>query len=303
MSDEGSKKAKILRQVQALLAKADGTPFTEEADTYRQKADELMTLYAIEEFELAAAGGKPREAVESRVVPVAAAGSPIGQPLVDLASTIAAHCRCRIVYYNLRALGRVNVSAKVIGFPSDLDFFELLLVSLQMKMGMDLEPKYDTTKTKGQNVKIMKEAGMKWARICDMCDIPHDQGKSPEAISIYRKECKAQGVKPMTIMPGVYVNNFAAGFVTEIGQRLLAMRDTTEKHVASTGHDLVLFKTRDEEVQDAFREMFPKLHHVPAKRSSFNGTARAAGAKSGATADLSGGRRGTGTGNRGELGS
>lgn len=44
MSDERSK---VMDKVQKLLAKAESSPFSEEAQTFRQKAEELMTIYAI----------------------------------------------------------------------------------------------------------------------------------------------------------------------------------------------------------------------------------------------------------------
>jgi hypothetical protein len=46
------RKAKMLERVRALLAKADGTNFPEEADAFRAKADALMTEYAIEAWQM-----------------------------------------------------------------------------------------------------------------------------------------------------------------------------------------------------------------------------------------------------------
>lgn len=45
----------ILRKVQALLAKAMSTPFEAEADSFRQKANELMDKHRLEQWELAQA--------------------------------------------------------------------------------------------------------------------------------------------------------------------------------------------------------------------------------------------------------
>lgn len=300
MSD--SKKSSILRKVQALLAKADATPFSDEADTFRQKADELMTLYAIEEFELEQAGGAKREEVTKRVFRVSEEGSPIRESLVDLASVLAKHCRVRIVYFGLQGSSRQAVTATLVGFPSDLDYFEMMNVSLHMAMAKDLEPKYDPSLTLGQNVKRMKESGMKWERIAALCDPNWDGKLTAKWVGIYKRQCKEDGTEPIKTMPSVYVKNFAAGFVTEISIRLKQMREQTETNLKSTGHDLVLFKTRDEEVDEKFREFFPRLKYAPVRASGkFDGNARMAGAKSGRRADLSGGRNSAGTGVRGVL--
>jgi hypothetical protein len=299
MVEEGTKKAKILRQVQALLAQADGTPFTAEADTFRQKADELMTIYAIEEWQLQESGGVKVERVEKRVVNISTDGSIVQQEMNDLASAIAYHCRVRLVYVG-RGGGRLPTQGHFIGYPSDLDFCELLHTSLHLKMATDLEPKYDHSQTKGQNVKKMKEAGMKWERIAQLCDIPFP---GPQCITIYKRQCKEDGTQPMKTMPSVYVRNFAAGFVTEIQGRLLRMRQETEKNIQSTGQSLVLFDTRKKDIDSFVSAAFSSLSKAPVKASGkFDGNARSAGAKSGANADLSGGRRGAGTGVRGEIG-
>jgi hypothetical protein len=41
---------KMLERVRALLAKADSTNFPEEAETFRAKADELMTRHSISQW-------------------------------------------------------------------------------------------------------------------------------------------------------------------------------------------------------------------------------------------------------------
>lgn len=294
------KKAAILRKVQALLAKADATPFTEEADTFRQKADELMTMYAIEEFELEMAGSVKKESVERRTVKISTPGSLVQQEMNDLALAIAWHCRVRPVYLQPWQ-GGLPFQMYVIGYPSDLDFFELLHTSLHLKMVSDLEPRYDSSKTKGENVKKMKEAGMKWERIAQLCDIPFP---GPQAITIYKKQCKIDGTTPMKTMPSVYVRNFAAGFVTEIQQRLRKMREETESNIRATGQSLVLFDTRQDEINDWVHQniTFSKKSTPVKAINKFDGNARSAGAQSGAQADLSGGRRGTGSGAKKELG-
>lgn len=295
MSDSTQKDRRegMLRKVRALLAKANDTPFTEEADSFRQKADELMTMFAISEFELSESDHSKREQIINRTIFVVKYGSVVQQEMTDLSSVVARHCRCRPVYYGLtRNYKGGDITVLVVGFESDVDYFDLMFTSLQMHMANDLEPKYNTADTLGQNVRRMKESGMKWERIAQLANqamgpdtIPFP---GPKAISVYKKQCTLDGVQPMKTMPTVYVRNFAAGFVTEITYRLLEIREKSDRAVEDTGMSLVLFKSRDDEVTDEFRRLFPKLSRAPMKaEGKFDGNARSQGARSGRTADIS----------------
>lgn len=288
----------MLRKVRALLAKADDTPFTAEADTFRQKADELMMIYAIQDFELSAED-KRRETPTSRIIVVAAENSPISSQLINLASAVSKHCRAKIVFLTDRHISKGSVKASVIGFPSDLDYFELLFTSLHLQLASTLEPKRDPTRTKGQNVKIMKESGMKWERIAQLCDIPFP---GPQAIGIYKKECRAQGTTPLKTAPITYVRNFTTGFVTEVTDRLYMMRKTTEQNTAGLNDNLpVLWKTRQDEINEETRRLYPHLSTMKTTAAGkYDPQARGAGKASGSKADLSGGRNRV-NGSRGAL--
>lgn len=296
----------MLRKVRSLLAKADSTAFTAEADAFRQKADELMTMFAIEEFELVGADVGKREQIKQRRMDVCIIGHVIEQQLIDLSAAIARYCRVRHVYTNLRGYKGQTVYINLVGFESDLDYFEVLFTSLHMHMTGDLEPRYNGSETLGMNVLRMKESGMKWERIAQLCNagagsevIPFP---GPKAITVYKAECRRVGAAPMKTMPSVFVRNFAAGFVTEITHRLLEIRKVTETNVEAGGNSLVLFKDRDVQVAEEFHVAFPSIKHVPAKASGkFDGAARSAGKASGSTANLS--RGGMNSPTRGSLGS
>jgi hypothetical protein len=118
--EERTADERILGKIRALLAKAESTEFTEEAEALSARAQELMAKYSIDHALLAAEAGSKDEPA-SRRLPV---DNPYEGPKAQLLEEVAKANRCRAVWY--KSLG---VSA-VIGFPADLEAVELLFTSL-----------------------------------------------------------------------------------------------------------------------------------------------------------------------------
>jgi len=111
---------RMLGKIRALLAKAESTEFTEEAEALSARAQELMAKYSIDHALLAAESGREEEPGGRRI----AVDNPYEAPKVTLLQTVAQANRCRVVWS--KELGLVTV----IGFPADLDAVELLFTSL-----------------------------------------------------------------------------------------------------------------------------------------------------------------------------
>jgi Protein of unknown function (DUF2786) len=111
---------RVLGKIRALLAKAESTEFTEEAEALSARAQELMAKYSIDHALLAAEAGRKDEPA-SRRLPV---DNPYEGPKVQLLQEVAKANRCRAVWY--KSLGM----SAVIGFRADLDAVELLFTSL-----------------------------------------------------------------------------------------------------------------------------------------------------------------------------
>ncbi len=113
--DEG-----VLRRVRGLLAKAESTPFEEEAAVFTSKAQELMARHAIDRVALAA------DDVRSDVPAGVRLGidDPYAQVKATLLAEVAEANRCRAVWS--KGFG----FATVFGFADDLDAVELLYTSL-----------------------------------------------------------------------------------------------------------------------------------------------------------------------------
>jgi Protein of unknown function (DUF2786) len=121
LSSDAALDPKMLGRVRALLAKAESTEFPEEADSFTEKAQELMTRYSIDVAMVAATSG-------------AAVGGPEGRrihldpPYIDakasLVHAVASANRCRSVL--LSELGFITV----FGFSTDLAVVDVLFTSL-----------------------------------------------------------------------------------------------------------------------------------------------------------------------------
>jgi Protein of unknown function (DUF2786) len=111
---------RMLGKIRALLAKAESTEFTEEAEALSARAQELMAKYSIDHALLAAEAGR-KDDPASRRLPV---DNPYEGPKAQLLAEVAKANRCRAVWY--KSLGM----SAVIGFPADLDAVELLFTSL-----------------------------------------------------------------------------------------------------------------------------------------------------------------------------
>jgi Protein of unknown function (DUF2786) len=123
-----------LARIRALLAKAESTPFPNEADAFNAKAAELMARYGIEEALLHAAGGRKDTVSQRRI----AVGNPysVQKSLLLTVVSEALMCHCLALKEN-----KSYTDCILFGFPSDLDMVGVLYTSLlrQMSWGMMLE--------------------------------------------------------------------------------------------------------------------------------------------------------------------
>lgn len=167
-SPERDKRAKRLEQVRGLLAKAAGTDNPVEAETFRQHADKLMTMYTIEEWQLAQESeGEGQRQPEVRWMDFAWwRGNAFRDQLYWMFDSVARHCRCRSVTSKLNYnFGDEpgNYRMPVVGLPSDLDWFDMLFTNLMLTMIRRVDPQADTSKSVDENMATMREAGMPWA--------------------------------------------------------------------------------------------------------------------------------------------
>jgi hypothetical protein len=116
----GAVDEKMLARVRALLAKAEGTEFPDEAETLSAKAQELMARHSLREAVADHDRGRPSTAAARRVW----IDNPYVAAKVALVQAVAQANRCRTVW--MKDLGCVVT----VGAETDLDLVDLLATSL-----------------------------------------------------------------------------------------------------------------------------------------------------------------------------
>lgn len=284
-------KEDTLRRVRLLLDKADSTKFEAEADSLRQKADELMLRYAIESAEVDAARGQKREREQPTVGRFffCYADNPIKDQLVRLLSTVGQHTRCKIVMHGVTGTHHLECTASVVGFPADTEYAEMMYTNLWAQLSRDMEPKPNPDQTFEENVVMLMESSVSRKRIAELMGLDWSHQLGLKMSKVYKEWTEAHGRSPKRPLAITYMRNFADGFVGRVDIRLYDIRKRSRQHVEEekgSGMELVLVD-KDKQVQNAFRDAFPSLGTYRSKtQARFDAGARQRGDDAGKRADL-----------------
>ncbi|MFJ5674244.1 DUF2786 domain-containing protein [Streptomyces sp. NPDC093097] len=137
---------RMLTRIRGLLAKAEATTFTEEAEALSAKAQELMARHSIDEALLAHAHGP--EGAPSADGPAAiriGIEGPYEQGKALLLDAVAVANRCQAVWAADVAF------STVVGFPPDLEATELLYTSLLLQATTAMNRAADEHHTRGRS--------------------------------------------------------------------------------------------------------------------------------------------------------
>lgn len=127
----------MLAKIRALLAKAEATNFPEEAKAFSEKAQELMTKYAIDEAML----DSERPATERAVVVEHRfmVENPYAQAKITLLSRVAEANHCQVFMSKTPGKKPADpTGAVVVGFQSDIDMVLLLWTSLLIQCNREM---------------------------------------------------------------------------------------------------------------------------------------------------------------------
>lgn len=240
----------ILERVRGLLAKAQDTEFEPEAAALFAKAQELMTKYAIDEAMVWSKLNKgSRETPEFARILVTHLVDGIRSR--DLLFRVAEFNNLKAVMLGKQEIkdkdGRKGYAVGLVGFPTDLQFTEMMWTSL-----------------------LLQVAGA---------------------------EKRAWREDPSSGKRGAFRRSFMEGFVGRVALRLrdAARAATVEADKASAGSTALVLRDRGLEVDDKFKELFPRLvFSRQTRRSGYDPSAHFRGGLAGERADL-----GRGTGNAG----
>jgi hypothetical protein len=254
-------------QVTSLLNLADDArTLPDEAATARRQAEKLMLKYAFEEEEIRQAqmkSGGPVETPEIRRFNIHDSGNAFSWVLRELFRGLAKHSRCRVA-----KSGWEDSTAYlyVVGFPTDLDFLDLLYTIVRLSFSSNIEPPFDPADYDG-SVARMHLAGITWRSIA------HRTGTEwPDGLKLRRafyRWCDANGFDREAghrRSPKVYRESFAEGFLDEMERRLWTMRYEAEREQREeTGDDrmALALRSRESVVEEFLYERFPNLRPPP----------------------------------------
>jgi hypothetical protein len=311
---------KVLSKVRGLIEKAEH-PSTPEAEAKlcRDKADAMMTQYAIDQAQLRDSAPVAEQQKPGQIsVDLCPCGSPYEQPVTSLVVSVAEHCRCQVIFsragwsrskveeWKRFYPGGLNVQAKVFGFESDLRYFEMLFTILFLHMSSGYDPKIDRSLSDEDNAYALHNAGLNWraiARLYGETDHPMgwdgvirpDGGHLGRAgaywKSCYMRAIRSRGESEVKLKKFSdsndskvigYRYNFAMSYISTVRMRLEEVRSSR-----ATGGELVLLSSTAK-IREFIDELFPDLKDITweSNTPSFNPTAWSAGNKHGLAADL-----------------
>lgn len=262
MSD---KHEKMLETVRGLLAKAASTEFEAEAEAFRAKADELMTKYAIEmwQVEQAQAGVNAPTKPEIRNMDISwwyEMDRQVGEGLWRVFLAVTGHTRCRVAY---KYASNMTRTIPVIGMPADLGYADMLFTHLFMQMVDRMDPKPKPGEPLVEALGRMKEAGMKWedifTRLRDSGYYPADMPWNASKMNFagkYTQYCRTHNRERVYTSPSVYRRSFVTGFADALSSRLRVQR---EEQGQSTGSMALALRDIDVVVRDYMFENFPDM--------------------------------------------
>lgn len=221
---------KVLSMVRKLVERAEH-PETEEAEARacRQRADDLMLKYRIEDAELPAAR---RSRPGKIIIDMCPLGSPFKDELMHLATVIADYTRCDYVmhgfrykmsksmrdYYDETGRSPGSVKLTVYGFESDLKYFELLWTVLNLHLANGLDIDYDYSKSMEENCYIMHNAGYNWLNIARAYGWEKVRQGWPGVKEPWRLREAHDGIPAGTIQPATMVGSrFKRAYYRHIG--------------------------------------------------------------------------------------
>lgn len=280
-----AEKADIMRKVRALLDKAASTTFEPERDSLLSKADQLMTAYVIESWELELA--KPANAREKPVLVEYDYSNTedydLNERLADIFGSLARHCRVKLGWYGSR-------HSKLVGYQSDIDYLDMLFTNIRLHLQINMIPHASTTLSYEENLALLKEAGYKWQQVYEQL-LPLFPERFPQNLvragaernndivvngkryrrglldqgrgigvgftKTYTEYCKEHNRERIYANPEVYKRSFLEGYVWRIRRRL------EDLDAGVTQGQALVLRGREEDLLEEFYKLFPDRRPHP----------------------------------------
>src|SRR5262252_1904428 len=198
----------LLRQIAALMAKAESTDHEGERQVFMAKADQLIMKYNIELWELSQAeAGKLHKDRQPIVRDFdyqwAFDNGPfpeIGDALWAMFQGVARYANCTVVYHKQHFSGETKLHKSyvvpVIGTEVDLGYMTSVFTSLMTQLITQIHPHVDQNKSYHENLRMFREAGWGWLEVAKVMqaagydtDLPPGKPAADKMTRAYRAWC------------------------------------------------------------------------------------------------------------------
>jgi hypothetical protein len=302
---------KILERIRGLISKAESLEASgdensaNEATACRERADEMMQKYAVEEWKVMQAAPAVSRAKPTRIrINLGNGDNQFLGDIATLVNIVAKFCKCSSIWMEGSGFSMESIQeySWVYGYESDLRYFEMLFTQLHLHMLGAIFPKPDPAKTLGENIYELHNAGISWPEIYAMYNWYPDAPRPGEPNymflnkitgermswnksvrkynNAYKDEVARRGEKPFRITPKTYQRNAVQGYLNRINQRLREIAGHR-----GTGTELVL-ADKSENIKDALAKDFPRSKTVAGRKTRYDATAYHRGVNHANTAAL-----------------
>lgn len=240
--------------IQGLLANAEDEALTDAArQSYRDKAEELMVKYRIEEENALATEGASIAPVLADIR-ITTGHTTMTYHYQQVWSTIARHCGIRFKYD-----WSDGYVAKVVGYQGDVRYAEFLWTAALLMFSTRIDPRWDATLPEAENIWRMRNAGIKRKTIADKAwGNGYEAAARSRVQRVYLAECKRRGeiagATGLSHDQDTYREAYASGFHDTLSRRLRDARNAAD----SIGGGLVLHD-RMGRVDEAFYAAYPDM--------------------------------------------
>lgn len=243
----------ILRKIQGLLNKADGTDNEHEAQACQEMAEKLMRKYRIEQEHLIAADPVSVAPIAETIV-LGTADTRFPSEYLSMFGLIAHHVGARARY----AWAGRDLTARVVGYESDVRYAAMLYASARMVFQEKLEPKIKPELSDAENCYRLRSAGIERNRIARLLWDLDTHAAHAKVGHLYKQAAIARGEDPALngreINAKTYRQAYARNFVQHLATRLREARDA-----ADGGSGAMVLHGRQERVDEAFYERYPEF--------------------------------------------
>lgn len=273
---------KIMNRVMALLERAahPGTP-PAEARLCEEKADALMAQHMIDRMDLTVEEKSKiiKSTWDLRISDAGNDSIEFYSTILNLLTTVLFHCGIRLnprVEFAKNEDGKTDWNRKrliLVGFPEDIRYAEQIWFTVFKTFVMNVNPKWDVSKSLGENVYDQISAGKTWRVVQDMAydarpdhyglpgkfaDHPTKSG-GPILNKAYKEALKERGEESgVTRRNKAYRASFARSYSATIGDRLRVMRAKAKEAVSDSDKFSLALRDTKEQVDAEFYRLFPE---------------------------------------------